>query len=125
MAAGDRSDWVTARGGQRWLVRKGDVLASVEVAASLFARSKGLLGRATFEGAMLLPRTRAVHTLGIRIAIDVAFLDADFAVLDTCTMQPWRIGLPRRHGRYVLEAEAGAFERWQLRAGDILELRGD
>jgi uncharacterized membrane protein (UPF0127 family) len=39
------------------------------------------------------------------------------------TLRPWRIGLPRRGGRAVIEAEAGAFERWGLRVGDTLELR--
>jgi len=32
--------------------------------------------------------------------------------------------VPRRGCRTVIEAEAGAFERWGLRTGDALELRG-
>ena len=74
---------------------------------------------------MLLRHTRSVHTVGMRFAIDVAFL----------TKRPRR----RRHrrrcrrtgwrflaagGRSVLEAEAGAFERWGLEAGDRLEIKG-
>ena len=106
-----------------WLLRRGTVLGSVEVAGTLIERSIGLLGKRSYDGAMLLPHTRAVHTLGMSMTIDVAFLDRDLTVLTMVTMRPWRIGLPRRKGRYVLEAEGGTFERWQLMAGDVLELR--
>jgi uncharacterized membrane protein (UPF0127 family) len=59
----------------------------------------------------------------MQMAIDVAFLDRDMVVVDITTMRPWKVGLPRRKGRYVLEAQAGAFERWQLDRGDSLEIR--
>jgi uncharacterized membrane protein (UPF0127 family) len=52
-----------------WLLRDGDVLATVEVADSFARRSKGLLGRDGYEGAMVLPRTRSVHTFGMRCAM--------------------------------------------------------
>lgn len=106
-----------------WLLRDGEVLASAEVASGLLARSWGLLGRAGYEGALLLPHTRAVHTIGMRFAIDVAFLDGALVVVATTTMHPWRMGLPRPRARSVLEAQAGAFERWRLLPGDRLELR--
>jgi hypothetical protein len=38
-------------------------------------------------------------------------------------MVPHRVGLPRWRARSVIEAEAGAFERWRLQPGDHLELR--
>ena len=106
-----------------WLLRDGDVLASAEVASSVADRSRGLLGRSGFDGAMVLRDTRSVHTLGMRFAIDVAFCTRDLEVVDTVRMVPWRMGLPRRRGRVVIEAEAGAFERWGLKVGDRLELR--
>ncbi len=106
-----------------WLLRNGDVLAGAEVAEGFSARSRGLLGRPGYDGAMVLPRTRAVHTLGMRFAIDVAFCDKDMVVVGTTRLPPWRITLPRRGGRSIVEAEAGAFERWGLRVGDQLELR--
>lgn len=123
--------FTTARGFGRdrdgymaWLLRNGEVLASVEVASSLAARSRGLLGKKSFEGALLLRHTRSVHTIGMRFAIDVAFLTDDLSVVATTTLGRQRIALPRRGGRSVLEAEAGAFARWQLAPGDQLEIKG-
>ncbi|MDA8398529.1 MAG: DUF192 domain-containing protein [Actinomycetota bacterium] len=106
-----------------WLLRAGEVLATLEVADSVFARGRGLLGLASFDGALLLHSTRAVHTLGMRFPIDVAFCDRDLKVVDVTTMSPWRLGLPRLKARCVIEAEAGAFERWCLVPGDHLEVR--
>jgi uncharacterized membrane protein (UPF0127 family) len=73
---------------------------------------------------MILPHTRSVHTLGMKFPIDVAICDKDMIVVGVVTLRPWRMSLPRRGGRLVVEAEAGAFERWGLRKGDKLELRG-
>jgi hypothetical protein len=109
-----------------WLLRHGEVLASLEVAESFGGRLRGLLGRDGFEGALLLPKARSVHTLGMRFPIDVAFCKHDaerLDVLSTTTMTPHRFGRPRRHATCVLEAEAGAFERWRLAPGDRLEVK--
>ncbi len=108
-----------------WLLRDGDVLATVEVASTFAQRTKGLLGRSSYEGALLLPRTRSVHTLGMRFAVDVAICDHQMVVIGVARLRPWRISRPRRGGRQVIEAEAGAFDRWGLRVGDKLELRGE
>jgi uncharacterized membrane protein (UPF0127 family) len=67
--------------------------------------------------------TRAVHTLGMRFDLDVAYLDAAGRVLDLHRMRRRRVGLPRWRARTVIEAEAGSFERWGLRVGDVVVVR--
>ncbi len=106
-----------------WLLRGGDVLASGEVAESFGDRARGLLGHNQYDGALLLLRTRAVHTAAMRFAVDVAFLDKELRVVATTRLGAWRVALPRRGAAHVLEAGAGAFERWGLRPGDQLEIR--
>jgi uncharacterized protein len=109
-----------------WLLRAGDVLAAAEVAASRRARRRGLLGRDGVDGALLIDPGRAIHTVGMRFTIDVAYCRRtgdELEVLEVCTMVPWRIGVPRLRARCVIEAEAGAFDRWGLAAGDVLQLK--
>lgn len=108
--------------GPVWVLRGGDVLATAEVADGLLARARGLVGRSAYEGALFLPHTRSVHSLGMRFPIDVAFLDSELRVVDVVQLAPWRMTRPRWRCRWVLEAQAGAFERWGLRPGDQLEL---
>ena len=106
-----------------WLLRDGDVLAAAEVASSFGERLKGLLGRDGVDGALVLRPAKSVHTIGMRFAIDVAFCDRDLRVLAVRTLPPYRMTAPRPKAKVVIEAEAGAFERWGLRPGDELELR--
>ena len=106
-----------------WLVRDGEVLATLEVAGSRSARSKGLLGRDGIEGALLLQPARSVHTLGMRFPIDVAHLDGELVVLRTRTMSRWRLGRIVLKSSAVLEAEAGTFAHWELKPGDRLEIK--
>jgi uncharacterized membrane protein (UPF0127 family) len=106
-----------------WLVRDDEVLASLDVADSFGSRLRGLLGRDGLDGAYLIKPAMSVHTLGMRFAIDVAYCDRDLRVLETRTMRPHRIGRLRPRARCVIEAEAGAFERWRLTPGDQLEVK--
>ncbi len=77
------------------------------------------------EGALVLTPCRWVHTIGMRFPIDVAFLDELGVVVKTMQMRQRRIGIPVWHARIVVEAEAGAFARWGLRVGDVVEVRSD
>lgn len=106
-----------------WLLRDDQVLAALEVATSRRDRMHGLLGRDGIDGALLLRPARSVHTFGMRFDIDVAFCDKDMAVVRTVSLRRSRITRPSWRGRCVIEAEMGAFERWKLRPGDVLEVR--
>ena len=106
-----------------WLLREGDVLASLEVAGSSSARRRGLLRREGIDGALLLRPCRAVHTVGMRFPIDVAWCDRELVVLRTARMARHRMSRPVLRARAVVEAEAGTFERWHLAVGDQLEVR--
>ena len=106
-----------------WLLRDGEVLASLEVATDRRSRRKGLLGRDGAEGALLLVPARSVHSLGMRFPIDVAWLDQDLTVLRTTRLGRHRMTRPVLKAHSVLEAEAGAFASWGLVAGQQLETR--
>ncbi|GAA4015111.1 DUF192 domain-containing protein [Streptomyces marokkonensis] len=95
----------------------GAVRVPLEIAASYRARTRGLLGRDSVEGAILLSPANSVHTFRMRIPIDVAYLDRRLTVIAVRTMRPGRLGLPRMRSRHVLEAEAGAMAGWGVRAG--------
>lgn len=107
-----------------WLVRDGEVLATLEIAESSRARARGLLGRDDFDGALLLQPAKSVHTFGMRFPIDVAFVDKSLVVLRTVTMARWRPGMPVWKAHGVIEARAGTFGHWNLQVGDQLEVKG-
>ena len=106
-----------------WLVRGDRVLASLEIPEDRRGRAKGLIGRDSYEGAMLLTRCRSVHTFGMRFELDIAFVGSDNIVVDVVCVGPRRVSLPRMRSKNVIEARAGSFERWGLVVGDEIEIR--
>jgi uncharacterized protein len=84
-------------------------------------RMHGLLGR---EGlphgrAMLLERTRSVHTIGMRFEVSVAFLDRELNVLAVKRVPPGRVLRPRLRARHTFECRADA----EISAGDRLRTK--
>ena len=106
-----------------WLVSDAHVLASAEVATDRRARRHGLLHRDGFEGALVLRPCRWVHTVGMRFALDVAWLDRTGRVLRTASLRPGRLSawIPRATG--VVEAEQGRFAPWGLVVGVGTDIR--
>ncbi|MEU5091190.1 DUF192 domain-containing protein [Streptomyces sp. NPDC021356] len=100
-----------------------EVTVPLELATSYRARTRGLLGRDAVDGAILLSPAGSIHTFGMRIPLDVAYLTRDLRVLAVVTMRPGRLGLPRLRSRHVLEAAAGAMAGWGVRAGARVEVR--
>jgi uncharacterized membrane protein (UPF0127 family) len=106
-----------------WVLRDGQVLAAADLADTLGDRMRGLIAKKSYDGVMILPRTRSIHSFGVRFALDVAFLDREMKVLAMVRLSRWRMTVPRLRASQALEARAGSFDRWGLRLGDRLEFR--
>jgi uncharacterized protein len=106
-----------------WLVRDGQVLASLEIPPTRRGKARGLLGRRGIEGAVLLRGVRSVHTIGMQFDLDVALLDEHGVVIKMLRLKRNRVSAPILRTRAIVEAEAGAFGDWGLRIGDLLEIR--
>ncbi len=80
----------------------------VAVAVGLPARLLGLawLEREEAGAGLLIPRCAAVHTFGMRFALDVCFLAEDGEVLDRRRAVPARRFVARRGAAAVLELPA-------------------
>jgi uncharacterized membrane protein (UPF0127 family) len=86
------------------------------------ARLRGLIGTPALEPdeGMLLRPAAAVHTLFMRFAIDVIFLDRCGRVVRAVEeLRPWRF-TSRRGARAALELPAGAWRRAHGRVGDLV-----
>ena len=106
-------------------IRSGRVLADrVEVARTMPARMRGLLGRSALPpgGGLLIERCASIHTFFMRFSIDAVFLDADLVVRKVApNLKPWRLA-SCWGARCVLELSAGALGGVGLAPGDLLRL---
>ena len=97
-----------------FLTVQGALLAKARVASTFRSRLVGLLAHRTLapaEGLLLIPGG-SIHTIGMRFAIDVIFVDAQLVVLKVATAVR-----PCRH----VNAPRGTWGALELRAGRALE----
>lgn len=106
-----------------WLLHEEHVLATLEIAEGARRRARGLLGREGIEGALLLTPAKSIHTFRMRFALDVAWCDKQMRVLRVNRVEPNRLPRPCPKAHCVIEAEAGAFDRWGLIEGIELDIR--
>lgn len=60
-----------------------------------------------------------IHTLGMRFAIDVLFLDRSGKLIKIAnSIPPWRIPLPCINAKSVVEMKAGEADRLRLSQGE-------
>lgn len=97
-------------------------VAEAVVADTVLTRARGLLFRRVLPEALLLRPCSSVHGAWMRVPLDVALLTDDLRVLHAQVLRPWRMTRPRGGVTQVLEAPAGSFERWGLRAGSQVGL---
>ncbi|MCL2091123.1 MAG: DUF192 domain-containing protein [Micrococcales bacterium] len=107
----------------RLLVDGVDV-AQVVVADTFGRRLRGMLGRHPLPDALILVPANSVHGIGMRETLDVAVLDREGTVLDVTVLRPMGLTRTVRHGRQVLEAPVGSFDRWGLGPGSRVEVAG-
>lgn len=110
---------------------RGTVLCEcLEVAATMAAQSRGLLGRdglAAGTGMLFTPNgflpVMWMHMFFMRFAIDIVFLDRSNRVLRiNRSLKPWRVSSMVFGARQALELEAGAAARSGTIEGDEIEL---
>lgn len=97
----------------------------VGVAATSVSRLVGLLGKSHLEpgaGLLIMP-SQAIHTVAMRFAIDVVFIDRDLRVIHLRqSMAPFRITGIHWRARRVLELPAGVIAQTLTSVGDQLAI---
>lgn len=108
-------------------VRTGAVVAgAVNRATNALSRGVGLLGRSTLgpDEGLWIDGCNAVHSMFMRVAIDLYFLDRDGGVLKIVPgVRPWRFVVSCKGASAVLEL--GVAAQRAVGVGDRLKLEGD
>jgi hypothetical protein len=97
----------------------------VQVAGSFIRRLVGLLGRTTLpkSEALMFPRCNSIHTIGMRMPIDVVFVDRSLRVVDLKTHVGSGRVLPPVKGAWgVIELASGRVDEAGLINGDDLNI---
>jgi uncharacterized membrane protein (UPF0127 family) len=98
--------------------------STVELAMTSAERRKGLLGRDGMAPgtALVITRCNAVHTIGMRFPIDIAFVDSSGHVKKVVeSLGPWRM-TGALFASTVIEFPAGTLKDGVLKVGDRVYL---
>ena len=94
-------------------------------ANTVLKRVVGLLNRGKFDKGegLLLDRCYGIHTFGMRLPIDVLFLDKDLCVIRAVkSLSPYRTCVVKK-SVYVLEVPVGALDASRTGEGDQIQIR--
>ena len=103
-----------------------EIIATLKFANSYFSRLKGLMFKKKLDYVLVLkPKSNlrissSVHSLFMRFAIDLVFLDNKKKVVEVAKLSPWKFYIPKRSADYILEMKQGSIEKYQIAIGDKL-----
>ncbi|MEA2690165.1 MAG: uncharacterized protein QOD51_2772 [Candidatus Eremiobacteraeota bacterium] len=104
----------------------GEIVATrIDRLSTFLHRAVGLLARTTIrpDEGVWITSSRAIHTLGMRVAIDVIFVDRDGHVIRVVhNVKPNRVALSCKGAQGVVELGGGALREVDVLPGDVLEL---
>lgn len=106
-----------------WLLRRGEVLASVDVSNTAGDALRLLHSPGRGAGAVLCRSARVAAGFGHPGGADLAWLDDELVVRRTCRLNGFAFRVAGRGTTTALFAERGAFDRWLLQPGDELEVK--
>lgn len=94
-----------------------DRTVDVPFAGTALRRLRGLL---LGGDQLLLHPCTSVHGLGMRRALEVAYIGRDGTVLDVAPLRPWTMHLPRKGAVAVWETPPGELTALGVRPGTVL-----
>jgi hypothetical protein len=104
----------------------GSIVATrIDRLSSFLHRLVGLLARTTLrpDEGVWITSCRAIHTMGMRVPIDVIFIDEESRVLRVVSnVRPNRLAVSCSGAKAVIELGSGALREVDLLPGDRLEL---
>lgn len=104
------------------------LVESGDIAATMWARMRGLLGHPPLKSGegLLLQGEKAIHTVGMGFPIDVLFLDRDSRVVHLLhAMPPLRFSEFVWRARSVLELPPGKIQETGTSLDDQIEIQFD
>jgi len=104
------------------------VISTLKFANSYFSRLKGLMFKSKLDYVLVLKPAKSkhkifssIHTLFMKLTIDLVFLDKNKKVVETSQISPWKFYTPKRSVDYILEMKKGSIEKYEIAIGDKLD----
>jgi len=104
-----------------------ELIPKCRLATSFGPRFLGLMGRSglSADEAILFPKCNSIHTFFMRFPIDVVLVSDKGEVVEVVeAMRAWRLLMPRKNVRHVVEMAAGRCKELGIESGTRLQVEG-
>ena len=104
------------------------IATNAQLANTFFTRLKGLLGTSRLEAGkgLIIRPCNSIHTVGMKYAIDVLFMDEHDQILKIVMgMKAGKFSFCRNNSSYVVELPAGVVAATGTAIGDNLSITED
>lgn len=106
-------------------------ISEVIIANTFQKRLLGLMLRQKTEFPMLfeIPQNigsrmrSSIHSLFMRFDLKLVFIDKNNIVFEMADLKPWRLYVPKKEAKYIIEFDKSKFENYNIKIGDKIEIR--
>lgn len=106
-------------------------ISEVIIANTFQKRLLGLMFRQKTEFPMLfeIPQNigsrmrSSIHSLFMRFDLKLVFIDKNNIVFEMADLKPWRLYVPKKEAKYIIECDKSKFENYNIKIGDKIEIR--
>lgn len=106
-------------------------ISEVIIANTFQKRLLGLMFRQKTEFPMLfeIPQNigsrmrSSIHSLFMRFDLKLVFIDKNNIVFEMADLKPWRLYVPKKEAKYIIEFDKSKFENYNIKIGDKIEIR--
>lgn len=93
-----------------------EVMLDIKIAKGFKDKLFGLTNKSSYPDAMLFYNTNSIHTFGMKMKIDVIYLDKDYNVISYLTDIPKnKILMPVKGAKHVIEIDSKIINNYQLK----------
>lgn len=106
-------------------------ISEVIIANTFQKRLLGLMFRQKSEFPMIfeIPQNigsrirSSIHSLFMRFDLKLVFIDKNNIVFEMADLKPWRLYVPKKEAKYIIEFDKNKFKNYNIKIGDKIEIR--
>ncbi len=106
-------------------------ISEIIIANTFQKRLLGLMFRQKTEFPMLfeIPQNigtkmrSSIHSLFMRFDLKLVFIDKNNIVFEMADLKPWRLYVPKKEAKYIIEFEKTRFENYNIKINDKIEIK--
>lgn len=117
-----------------WLKKDGnnyEKIGKIKVANDFKSRLVGLMFKKNIDYPLLFEipykfnniYRSSIHSCFMRFELKIVFIDENNTVFEIADLKPWKLHIPKRHARFIIEFDKKEFDKYGIKLGSEIEIK--